>query len=97
MVLPIFYQQGDFDFHYLIIKASKNDKLVTLLCDQLYHLVRMYRSHSPRENARPEKALYEHVAILNAIKARDPELAEMLMRRHIKNSRLLIENELAEE
>jgi DNA-binding GntR family transcriptional regulator len=92
-----FYQEGDFDFHYLIIKASKNDQLITLLCDQLYHLIRMYRSQSPRENARPEKALYEHFSILNAIKARDPELAEMLMRRHIKNSRLLIENELLEE
>ncbi|WP_413699681.1 GntR family transcriptional regulator [Psychromonas sp. KJ10-10] len=92
-----FYQEGDFDFHNLIIKASKNEKLITLLCGQLYHLVRMYRSQSPQTNARPEKALYEHVAILNAIKARDPELAEMLMRRHIKNSRLLIENELLEE
>ena len=92
-----FYQQGDFDFHYLIIKASKNQQLITLLCDQLYHLVRMYRYQSPRSDNRPEKALYEHFAILNAIKARDPELAEMLMRRHIKNSRLLIENELLEQ
>ncbi len=92
-----FYQQGDFDFHYLIIQASKNHQLIALLCDQLYHLVRMYRYQSPRSHARPEKALYEHFAILNAIKARDPELAEMLMRRHIKNSRLLIENELLEE
>jgi len=92
-----FYQQGDFDFHYLIIKASKNAQLINLLCDQLYHLVRMYRTQSPRSNDRPEKALYEHFAILNAIKARDSELAEMLMRRHIKNSRILIENELLEE
>jgi DNA-binding GntR family transcriptional regulator len=57
----------------------------------------MYRFQSPRSKSRPEKALYEHFAILNAIKARDPELAEMLMRRHIKSSRLLIENELLEE
>ena len=92
-----FNQQGDFDFHYLIIKASKNDQLIALLCDQLYHLVRMYRSHSSSAHSRPEKALYEHFAILNAIKARDPELAEMLMRRHIKNSRILIENKLLEE
>lgn len=91
------YQQRDIDFHYLIIKASKNDQLIALLCDQLYHLIRMYRSQSPRKNDRPEKALYEHFAILNAIKTRDPELAEMLMRRHIKNSRLLIKNELLEE
>ncbi|MEH6453013.1 MAG: GntR family transcriptional regulator [Psychromonas sp.] len=92
-----FYQEGDIDFHYLIIKASKNEQLINLLCSQLYHLIRMYRFQSPRQHARPEKALYEHIAILNAIKARDPELAEMLMRRHIKNSRILIENEMLEE
>jgi DNA-binding GntR family transcriptional regulator len=92
-----FYQQGDIDFHYLVIKASKNEQLINLLCDQLYHLIRMYRYQSSRKHARPKKALYEHFAILNAIKARDPELAEMLMRRHIKNSRLLIENEMLEE
>ncbi|MFT5558550.1 MAG: DNA-binding GntR family transcriptional regulator, partial [Sphingobacteriales bacterium] len=32
-----------------------------------------------------------------AIKERDAELAEMLMRRHIKRSRQLIENQLIEE
>lgn len=89
-----FHQYGDFDFHYRIIKASRNSKLISLLCDELYHLLRMYRYQSPRSHSRPEYALNEHIHILTAIKDRDPELAEMLMRRHIKRSRVLIENQL---
>lgn len=89
-----FHQQGDFDFHYRIIKASRNSKLISLLCDELYHLLRMYRYQSPRAHSRPRQALNEHAQILAAIKERDPELAEMLMRRHIMRSRQLIEQQL---
>lgn len=92
-----FHQHGDFDFHYQIIKASRNSKLITLLCDELYHLLRMYRYQSPSTQSRPTLALNEHFQILTAIKERDAELAEMLMRRHIKRSRELIENQLIEE
>ena len=86
-----FQQHGDFDFHYRIIKASRNSQLIALLCDELYHLLRMYRFQSPRAHSRPTNALNEHQFILQAIKNRDEELAEILMRRHISGSRLLIE------
>jgi len=89
-----FHQHGDFDFHYRIIKASRNSKLVALLCDELYHLLRMYRYQSPRSHSRPNEALNEHKFILQAIKNRDEELAEMLMRRHISGSRTLIEQQI---
>lgn len=92
-----FHQHGDFDFHYQIIKASRNKKLVSLLCDELYHLLRMYRYQSPRSHSRPEEALDEHKYILQAITNRDEELAEMLMRRHISGSRRLIEQQLDNE
>ncbi|CCN36507.1 putative Propionate catabolism operon transcriptional regulator of GntR family [Vibrio nigripulchritudo MADA3029] len=92
-----FHQHGDFDFHYRIIKASRNSKLVTLLCDELYHLLRMYRYQSPRSHSRPEQALEEHKFILKAIQNRDEELAEMLMRRHISCSRQLIEQQIQQE
>ncbi|SKA51647.1 DNA-binding transcriptional regulator, GntR family [Enterovibrio nigricans DSM 22720] len=81
-----FHQQGDFDFHYRIIQASRNSKLIGLLCDELYHLVRMYRKQSTRTQSRPERALNEHFQILTALEDRDAELAEMLMRRHIRRS-----------
>lgn len=89
-----FHQHGDFDFHYRIIKASRNSKLISLLCNELYHLLRMYRYQSPRSQSRPKEALNEHKFILQAIKNRDEELAEMLMRRHISGSRLLIEQQI---
>ncbi|PST92540.1 GntR family transcriptional regulator [Photobacterium jeanii] len=92
-----FHQHGDFDFHYRIIKASKNSKLIQLLCDELYHLLRMYRYQSPRSHSRPHQALQEHAQILTAIRERDAELAELLMRRHIMRSRLLLEQQLIED
>ncbi|PAR32266.1 GntR family transcriptional regulator [Vibrio metoecus] len=89
-----FHQQGDFDFHYRIIQASCNQQLIGLLCDELYHLLRMYRYQSPRSHSRPVEALEEHKFILRAIRQRDEELAEMLMRRHISRSRQLIEQHI---
>ncbi|WP_070970045.1 GntR family transcriptional regulator [Vibrio sonorensis] len=90
-----FHQHGDFDFHYRIIQASRNSKLINLLCDELYHLLRMYRYQSPRAQSRPKEALEEHKFILQAIRNRDEELAEMLMRRHISGSRKLIEQQIS--
>ncbi len=90
-----FHQHGDFDFHYRIIKASGNQQLTSLLCGELYHLLRMYRYQSPRSHSRPTEALQEHQFILQAITSRDEELAEMLMRRHISRSRALIEAQMA--
>ncbi|MYM58454.1 FCD domain-containing protein [Vibrio sp. OCN044] len=89
-----FHQQGDFDFHYRVILASRNSKLISLLCDELYHLLRMYRYQSPRSQSRPHEALNEHKLILKAIENRDEELAELLMRRHISGSRKLIEQQI---
>ena len=89
-----FHQQGDFDFHYRIIQASRNQQLIGLLCDELYHLLRMYRYQSPRSHSRPVEALEEHKVILRAIRQRDEELAEILMRRHIACSRQLIEQQI---
>lgn len=92
-----FHQQGDFDFHYRIIIASRNSQLIALLCDELYHLLRMYRYQSPRTHSRPVEALEEHKLILQAVRNRDEELAEMLMRRHIAYSRRLIEKMIQHE
>jgi DNA-binding GntR family transcriptional regulator len=88
------HQQGNFDFHYQIIKASHNEKLVSLLCDELYHLLRMFRYQSPRAVTDPQDALREHQNILRAISDGDEELAELLMRRHISASRRFIERDL---
>ena len=89
-------QEGDFDFHYRIIKASGNQRLIRALCDELYHLIRLYRKTSGRSSD-PHKALLEHQMILKALQDRDGELAEILMRRHIARTRKMIEHTIEEQ
>ena len=78
---------GDFDFHYRIIQGSKNQFLIRQLCDDLYHLIRMFRYRSSRFQNRSEMALIEHEQLIHAISQRDSQLAEMIMRRHIARAR----------
>ncbi|MEH6446373.1 MAG: GntR family transcriptional regulator [Oceanospirillaceae bacterium] len=92
--LSYFQKEGDLDFHFRIVKGSKNEKMLELLGGDLYHLVRMYRYQFSVSNSRPKRALKEHRQIVDAIEARDPELAEILMRRHISAARLNIEERL---
>ena len=89
-----FQQEGDLDFHYRIVVASGNQKLIALLCGELYHLVRMYRYRSSRTASRPQQALTEHRRILDAVAERDGELAELLMRRHLGGARQSIATQL---
>jgi DNA-binding GntR family transcriptional regulator len=88
-----FQYEGDFDFHYRIIQGSGNAFLIDLLCGELYQLLRMYRYRSSRIASRPQQALAEHRLILDAIRSRDGEYAEILMRRHISTACRNIEQE----
>jgi DNA-binding GntR family transcriptional regulator len=83
-----YYQrEGDLDFHYLIVLGSHNRMLMALLCDDLYYLVRLYRTQFSASGSRPKLAFVEHHRIVDAIEAGDAELAELLMRRHVSASR----------
>jgi DNA-binding GntR family transcriptional regulator len=93
-----YYQKaGDLDLHYRLIRGSKNERLQQMLYGELYHLVRMYRYQTSTSTERPLQALQEHQRIVEAIAARDAELAELLMRRHIQTSLLNLERLMAEE
>lgn len=81
-----YLQEGQDDFHYCIIKSCGNKTLEKMLCDELYHLIRMYRIQFSKTPNRPHRALSEHLHILDAIADGDAELAELLMRRHISSS-----------
>jgi len=90
-----YYQEaGDVDFHYRIITGSKNSHLISILIDGIYHLIRMYRVQLGMAGPRVTTAFDEHQHIVQAISNRDPELAEMLMRRHIAYTRKSLENKL---
>jgi DNA-binding GntR family transcriptional regulator len=83
-----YYQNaGNLDFHYAIVQGSGNKRLIYLLCNELYHTLRLYRYKSSTVEGRPADALAEHRAVVAALKARDGTRAEALMRRHIANSR----------
>lgn len=75
-----------FDFHERIVRACGNARIINLLCGDLYHLLRIYRRHSGAIVERKEEAYDEHWQILRAIKARDPQLAESLMRSHVRRA-----------
>ncbi|MFG6179090.1 GntR family transcriptional regulator [Halomonas sp. THAF12] len=83
-----YYQrEGDLDFHYRIVQGSHNKMLMGMLCDDLYYLVRLYRTQFSASGSRPQRAFVEHHRIVDAIEAGDAELAELLMRRHVSASR----------
>lgn len=86
--------EGDFDFHYQIIKGSGNALLTHQLCDELYHLIRMFRFQTSRFKTRSNRALIEHEQLIYAIEQRDPELAELLMRKHIARAKASIKDSL---
>jgi DNA-binding GntR family transcriptional regulator len=92
-----FQQEGDLDFHFRIVQGSGNRRLIDILCNDLYHLARMYRCQFGMKSDRAADALKEHELVADAIAERDGELAEWLMRRHIRASRRAIERRLAAE
>jgi DNA-binding GntR family transcriptional regulator len=85
-----------FDFHERIVLASGNTRIINALCGDLYHLLRVYRRHSGTVLERKDDAYAEHWQILRAIRARDAELAESLMRSHIERAAHHLFEHLAE-
>lgn len=79
-------QDVDLDFHFSIIQGSKNMRLIRMLCQDLYDLIRFYRFRLKSGFNRSEQAYQEHNLIVDAIERRDGEMAETLMRHHIRAS-----------
>ncbi len=77
----------DLDFHYVIIKAARNPVLFKILCHDLYPQLRMSRQAHKGVPGRGKRALEEHRRVLVAIEEGDPELAEILMRKHLAAAR----------
>lgn len=83
------------DFHRRIAKGSGNPILSGLLCDQFYPQLRLCRRLHATVPGRGREAWREHLRITEAISQRDGELAEILMRRHIRASRAALQAALA--
>ncbi|HLH71483.1 MAG TPA: GntR family transcriptional regulator [Candidatus Dormibacteraeota bacterium] len=74
-------------FHRRIALASGN-RLLAASADRLLDRVRFARSMARRVPGRQEEFQREHAAILRAIAARDPEVAERAMTEHVQRSRV---------
>ncbi len=80
-----------FDFHERIVRGCGNERIVDMLCGDMYHMLRIYRKRSGAAPERKGQPSQEHWQILRALQARDGMLAESLMRAHIgKASELLL-------
>ncbi|WP_127143986.1 GntR family transcriptional regulator [Pelagibacterium montanilacus] len=88
-----FQKPGDYDFHFRIILASGNRRLIEMLSEDLYHMLRVYRYRSSERAGRAKEALNEHRKILAAMRARDPDQAEREMRAHLAHARRAVEEE----
>ena len=91
-----FQHEGDIDFHFRIAAASRNGWILENLNGELYQLIRMCRRQSGQVPARAPAALAQHRQIASAIAARDEELAEILMRRHISGAWQIVKRILEE-
>lgn len=88
------YMKEDTAFHYLVAEATGNEILLRV-ADSLMELLRETRETFWKTGDRPARSLKDHQAILNAIEARKPLMAERRMREHISAvERLVFSSEL---
>ena len=82
------YRQTRFneDFHAAVMQLSGNSKLQSLMFEELYFQLRLYRYRASEQKGRARQAYRQHVMIVEAIEARDEEAAEAAMREHIRSA-----------
>lgn len=74
--------ESDTDFHALVYKASRNERLVQILAN-LREQIQRFRSTSLAVPGRPKDAVAEHRAIVEALANHDIEKAQELAEAHI--------------
>lgn len=71
-------------FHLMVIRGSRNTRLIEILVDQLRLQMSIHRSRSREGDPRSVDAWSEHVEIVDALAGRDAEAAEAAMRKHLR-------------
>jgi DNA-binding GntR family transcriptional regulator len=77
----------DMSFHHCIARASGSPLLLSILCEEFFIFYKIMRRRYPMLPQRQREAVSQHSAIRDSLRARDSELAEFLMRRHVKGAR----------
>src|SRR3569832_466420 len=75
------YSDANIEFHQSIIKLSKNQVLIDLAANLFMH-IQMIRRTTIGEMDRADRSIKDHMAIIEALEARDTERAEDLVRVH---------------
>jgi DNA-binding FadR family transcriptional regulator len=74
---------ADLEFHELIVKAARNPIFVSPYLASIRRLGRISRISGAPPHGLPEQSYADHAAILEALKARDPEAARKAMSDHL--------------
>ena len=75
----------DTRFHELLYKASRNERLATIISN-LREQIQRFRLTSLSFPGRNKESLQEHKQLIEAIQARDNQLARQLAQEHIENA-----------
>jgi DNA-binding GntR family transcriptional regulator len=75
------YSEVNIAFHQAIIELSANRVLIQL-AENLFTHMRMIRGSTIGEDDRVVRSIHDHMNIIQALEARDTELAEDLVRQH---------------
>ena len=78
------YSQRNIDFHSQILKLSQCDLLNEIASNLFVHM-RSIRARTISEDNRAKRSIIDHIHIIEAIEARDTDLAERLTREHTLN------------
>ncbi|MDF2997510.1 MAG: GntR family transcriptional regulator [Xanthobacteraceae bacterium] len=81
-----------FNFHKAVVNACGNSKIRQTLSGELYDLIRLYRWSAHIRVPEGRAHSRDHWQICRAMQARDADLAESLMRAHIRRVAALIED-----
>ena len=78
------YSETNIGFHQTILKLSKSP-LLEQLADGLFIHMRSIRTRTISEKDRADRSIVDHLHIIEALEARDIDLAERLVREHTLN------------
>ena len=77
--------EADTGFHQILYQASRNERLAQII-NNLREQIQRFRQTSLSYPGRMKIALEEHREIVDAVSARDPEMARKLAQDHIENA-----------
>ncbi len=78
------YSDKNIDFHQAILSMSRN-QLITEMSETLFIHMRSIRARTIGEIDRANRSIVDHLHIIEALEARDTDLAERLVREHTLN------------